>query len=123
MAEIVASGPYRLLTSGAIYHRFRSQDTRGTRNAEKAIGKLSRASAKSESGCCCYVAGIYAALGNKDQALRWLERGYAEREYAPALLKVDRLMDRLRDDPRFASLLERMAFGNTANRETLESSL
>jgi hypothetical protein len=37
------------------------------------------------------------------------------------MLKVDPLVDGLRDDLRLLSLLERLGFGNTANRETLEA--
>lgn len=92
-----------------------------TENAEEAIEELRRASVKSAAGCCYYVAGIYAALGNKDQAFNWLERGYAEHEQEMAMLKVDPLVDSLRDDPRFVSLLERLGFGNTANSETIEA--
>jgi hypothetical protein len=82
---------------------------------------LSVRSLKSGAGCCYIVAGIYTALGNKDQAFHWLERGYAEREDFMAMLKVDPLVDELRRDVRFVSLLERLGFGNAANRETNEA--
>lgn len=92
-----------------------------TENAKKAIEELNRASVKSGAGCCYYVAGIYAALGNRSQAFSWLERGYAEHEQEMAMLNVDTSVDRLRDDPRFVSLLERLGFGYRANRETVEA--
>ena len=62
-----------------------------------------------------YVSGYDIAvactgLGRHDDALTWLERGYAERTHWMALLKVDPRLDPLRGDPRFAVLLARMAF-------------
>jgi serine/threonine-protein kinase len=62
-----------------------------------------------------YVSGYDIAvactgLGRHDDALTWLERGYAERTHWMALLKVDPRLDPLRGDPRFAALLARMAF-------------
>jgi serine/threonine-protein kinase len=56
------------------------------------------------------IAVAFAGLGRHDEALNWLERGYAERTHWMALLKVDPRLDRLRGDPRFAALLARMAF-------------
>jgi hypothetical protein len=35
------------------------------------------------------IALIYAGLGEKDQALTWLERGFSERSWYMVLLKVD----------------------------------
>jgi len=55
-----------------------------------------------------WVAEVYASLGDKDQALRWLERGYHERDAWLALLKVWPPFDPLRSDPRFQDLLRRM---------------
>jgi DNA-binding winged helix-turn-helix (wHTH) protein/TolB-like protein/Flp pilus assembly protein TadD len=54
------------------------------------------------------MAEIYAALGNKDSAFEWLERAYEERDGTLVFLKVAPMMDCLRTDPRFATILQRM---------------
>jgi hypothetical protein len=51
---------------------------------------------------------IYAALGDKDKAIEWLEKAYAEREYYLTYAKVDPAFDPVRSDPRFQDLLRRM---------------
>jgi len=51
---------------------------------------------------------IYAYLGDKDQAMRWLEEGYKEHEFLMTTLNVTPEWDPLRDDPRFQDLLRRM---------------
>jgi eukaryotic-like serine/threonine-protein kinase len=56
------------------------------------------------------VATTHAALGEIATALDWLERAYDERTHRMAFLRVDPRIDRLRGQPRFAALLERMAF-------------
>ena len=50
----------------------------------------------------------YARLGNKDQALDWLERAYTERSEAVLYLKVDPRYDSLRADLHFKKLLQQM---------------
>jgi TolB-like protein/Tfp pilus assembly protein PilF len=50
----------------------------------------------------------YIGLGDKDQALAWLERGYQEHSNTLRLLKVDPVFDSLRSDPRFTDLLRRV---------------
>lgn len=59
-------------------------------------------------------APIYAALGEYEQALDWLEKAYEDHSSPLAWLKVDPWFDGLRDDPRFAELLRRvgLAQGN-----------
>jgi len=56
------------------------------------------------------VARIHAALGEKEEALHWLETAYRERAEWMVLLKVDPCLDDLRPDPRFQDLLRRMNF-------------
>ena len=51
---------------------------------------------------------IHAGLGEKDQALDWLEKMYQEREESLSTLKVDQPFDSLRSDPRFIDLLHRV---------------
>lgn len=55
-----------------------------------------------------YVACVYAALNQKDQAFEWLEKSYQERANGLNLIKVIPLVDGLRSDPRFTKLLERL---------------
>ena len=57
-----------------------------------------------------HVAMIYVGLGQKDEALRWLERAYREHDGNIVLLKVWPAWDPLRSDPRFQDLLRRMNF-------------
>jgi tetratricopeptide (TPR) repeat protein len=54
------------------------------------------------------VAWIYAALGEKDQALAMLEKAYDERSWYIVLLAVDPKFDSLRSDPRFTDLVRRV---------------
>jgi tetratricopeptide (TPR) repeat protein len=51
---------------------------------------------------------IHAGLGEKDQALRELERAYEERSTVLAYLLIDPRLKPLREDPRFVALARRM---------------
>jgi hypothetical protein len=48
----------------------------------------------------------YVALGDADEAMSWLERGYDERFNPSALLRPG--FDPLRSNPRFQDLLRRI---------------
>jgi len=54
------------------------------------------------------VAEIYAALGDKDEAFRLLEKAYEEHSSNMPFLAVDPFWDGIRSDPRYADLLRRM---------------
>lgn len=52
---------------------------------------------------------LYAALGEKEQALDWLEKEYEERSGDSLLiLKISPDWDSLRSEPRFIALLKKM---------------
>jgi serine/threonine-protein kinase len=50
----------------------------------------------------------YAALGDKDQAFKWLEQSLQDRAWEITYIKVDPAMDSLRSDPRFNDLVKRV---------------
>jgi tetratricopeptide (TPR) repeat protein len=54
------------------------------------------------------IAAIYAGLGDKEQALAWLEKAYEERDEWMLWMKFDRRYERLRTDARFQDLLRRV---------------
>ncbi len=56
------------------------------------------------------LARLYARLGKKEEALKWLEKAYSERVGAMLFLKSEPAFDSWRSDPRFQSLLQRMNF-------------
>ena len=57
-----------------------------------------------------FIAGAYAALGDRDKALQLLERGYQEHLPVMVYIWASGIFDPLRSDPRFQDLLRRMHF-------------
>jgi len=56
---------------------------------------------------------VHAGLGERDQALAWLERAYEARDVHLIFLTVDPKWDPLRSEPRFQALLARCGFART----------
>jgi tetratricopeptide (TPR) repeat protein len=54
------------------------------------------------------IALIYNGLGEHDEALKWLERAYQQRDQRMVFLKVEPKWNNLRGDPRFQSLISRL---------------
>jgi TolB-like protein len=54
------------------------------------------------------IAQLYANLGDKDQAFRWLNAAYEERDFRLLRLKTDFSLDLIRSDPRFAELVRKV---------------
>jgi DNA-binding SARP family transcriptional activator/TolB-like protein len=77
--------------------------------AEFILSELQK-SASSKYISPYHLAITHAALGNQEQALTLLEEADDEKVFSFLLLKVDPRLDRLRDHPRFASLLRRIRF-------------
>lgn len=53
---------------------------------------------------------LYADLGEKDQAFKWLEKAYEERSEFITMIKVDPRFNSLRTDSRFNDLVVRVGF-------------
>ncbi|MGB8803990.1 MAG: tetratricopeptide repeat protein [Chthoniobacterales bacterium] len=51
---------------------------------------------------------LYLGLGDKNEALRWLEQSYQDRFPEITRIKVEPLLDPLRGDPRFQALAEKV---------------
>ena len=75
---------------------------------EVATGKF-REAAKRDCVVSCMVSGVYAMLGDREEALYWVEtavdHGFINYPY---LSQYDPLLARLRDEPRFQKLMERV---------------
>ena len=56
------------------------------------------------------IAMSYNALGDLDDALRWLEKAYQVRDPNMTFLKVDPKWNNLRGEPRFVELIKKMAY-------------
>ena len=55
-----------------------------------------------------FIAQIYGALGEKDEAFEWLEKTFAERSANLTVLEAEPMFDPLRSDARFQDLLRRV---------------
>ena len=56
-----------------------------------------------------YVASVYVGLNENEKALDWLDKAYDDRSNGIVFLKVDPQLDPLRSNPRFRTLLQRLA--------------
>jgi hypothetical protein len=54
------------------------------------------------------IAEAHAWVGEHDAAFQWLETAWKVRDPGMADLKVDRLLEPLKQDPRYAELLRRV---------------
>lgn len=75
--------------------------------AQQAIGKLLEIE-KNRSIDPVAIAQAFAGMGDKDQALAWLEKAYAQRSSGLTSLKVDPAYDVLRREPKFEDLLRQV---------------
>lgn len=105
-AELFAgfTGPHALGHLGNIYAR------QGRAREAQAIIEQMKEEIES-SGIGRYeIAFIYAGLGDRDQAFRWLESAFETRDKGITFIKVDPCLDPLRSDPRFKDLVARVGF-------------
>jgi len=56
------------------------------------------------------IAGFHAFIGETDKAFEWLERAYEEKEFSLLRLTRDDMLDSVREDPRYKSLIKRLGF-------------
>ncbi len=63
------------------------------------------------------IAHVYSMIGEKEEALAWLERAYRERSIGLNSLATWFVWDPLRDDPRFQDLLDRIGIWKKPNSE------
>jgi TolB-like protein/DNA-binding winged helix-turn-helix (wHTH) protein len=77
--------------------------------AEQAIHELLRIE-KIAPVDPCAIAQAFAGMGDKDQALAWLEKAYGQRSNGLTSLKVNPAYDPLRGDKRFQDLMLRVGF-------------
>ena len=55
-----------------------------------------------------HIALIYNGLGERNETLAWLERGFQQRDPKMAFLKVEPKWNNLRSDSRFIEIIKRM---------------
>jgi len=82
-----------------------------TNEARAALANLqSEAQQKQEYFPAYHIAGIYTALGEYDEAFKWLRQAITDqdRSWYITELPIDPTFDPLRSDPRFAELLAEM---------------
>jgi len=54
------------------------------------------------------IAVIYAQLGDKTQAIAWLEQAYKQRDSKLTYIKIEPAFDQVRSDPQFQTILQRV---------------
>lgn len=80
----------------------------GRKRQARAVLKLLRAQTSQRYIPATYIGTLYAATGEPEAAFEWLEKAYEERADGLTLLNVEPMVDILRPDPRFQSLIRRI---------------
>jgi tetratricopeptide (TPR) repeat protein len=97
-----ADSPYYWSQEAYLYGRMgRLADAKHSLNSLLTLNRRQPADA-------ALVARAYLGIDNKELALLWLEKAYAQRSYSMTALKVDPIYDPLRNEPRFQELLQRV---------------
>jgi len=88
--------------------RARMYAATGNRDEALKIVDMMKERAKTQYVAPIGIANVYAMLGDKDQAIEWLEKAYSEHHPLLRGIQTARVWDGLRSDPRFKDLLKRM---------------
>ena len=63
-----------------------------------------------------------SGLGDRDQALSWLEQGYRDRDgYYMAVIRIDPVLASLHGDPRFEALAEKIVPASQFGAKTISN--
>jgi serine/threonine-protein kinase len=54
------------------------------------------------------VAELYTLVGDRQQALTWLERSYEQKDFLLPFVNADPIFEGLRAEPRYQAILRRM---------------
>ncbi len=103
-ARVIDSPPFIAGFLGYAYAKSGDQA-----NAEAIIAELNQMSSRRFVSPAC-TALVYLGLDEKQLALEGLEKAYEVRSQWLSLLKVDRIFDPLRSEPRFIELLKKVGF-------------
>ncbi len=82
-----------------------------TGKAQKVLDKLKEQLKREDFSSCdiaVEIALVNVGLGEKDQAMEWLNKAYEERSGLLVYLKAESMFDSLRADPRFQDLVRRV---------------
>jgi hypothetical protein len=81
----------------------------GNKNiAQQALADLDKVN-QDRQGLAYDRALVYLAIGNKEEALRWLEQSYADRDGANlSWINVEPILEPLRGDARFEALVKKV---------------
>ena len=76
--------------------------------AQQALAELDKVN-PDRQGLAYDRALVYVGVGNKEEAIRWLEQSYADRDGANlSWINVEPILDPLRGDPRFEALVQKV---------------
>jgi tetratricopeptide (TPR) repeat protein len=76
--------------------------------AQQALTELDKVN-QDRQGLAYDRAIVYLGIGNKEEALRWLEQSYADRDGANlSWINVEPILEPLRGEPRFEALVQKV---------------
>ena len=95
------------LTTGTLAYAL---DRAGRRDEAESVRCALEARHATEYVSATSIATAYLASGETARALDWIERAHAERRGWVVYLKVNPILDPLRDTPRFQELVRKLSF-------------
>lgn len=102
--QVPGGKPYYLSELGVTYAKKEKRE-----DVKRVTDELEAISKTTGRPVCTFLARIYTALGDKDEAVRLVEKANEQNEVWPFLrIKIDPIFDELHSDPRFISLLKRI---------------
>ncbi|HEY6350067.1 MAG TPA: tetratricopeptide repeat protein [Candidatus Angelobacter sp.] len=88
----------------------------GKKGQTEKLVEAFKAGAKKRYVPATYFGMLYAGMGDRDQALAWLEKAFEERADGLTWINVDPMLDPLRNHPRFQEIVRKMGLTSSRDR-------